>query len=232
MTVGPHPRSAMSHPSYFFQRLYYRMKERYLSKLGVGPMEERQMMVKPLPPWHGEPIPARPQVKTSQLDKSTVDAAFGTVNMRSSIRNRRFPDNDGHMESYSAPAPPPSTAPYIAQRPALNPLQMAPQAMPSYTDMPYGVPQYNKPPPNNFRPMQPFTPPAPPVMPIEAPMAPPPSMSFQPPPPPPVQQLQQMQAQYSMLDPEVARLFDTPEKRRGKGVAVPMLLGCSVRVLY
>lgn len=199
------------------------MKERYLSKLGVGPMEERQMMIRPLPPWHGEPIPARPQVKTSQLDKSTVDAAFGTVNMRSSIRNRRFPDGDGHMDSYNAPAPPSSTAPYIAQRPALNPLQMAPQAMPSYTDMPYGVPQYNKPPTNNFRPMQPFTPPAPPVIPIEAPMAPPPTMSFQPPPPPPVQQLQQMQAQYSMLDPEVAKLFETPEKRRGKGGG-PMLL--------
>ncbi|KAI9277980.1 Bromodomain-containing protein [Umbelopsis sp. AD052] len=188
-------------------RLYYRMKERYLSKIGVGPMEERQMMMKPLPPWHGEPIPARPQVKTSQLDKSTVDAAFGTANMRSSIRNRRFPDGDGHMEPYNTPAPP--TAPYISQRPALNPLQMAPQAMPSYTDMPYGVPHYNKPPPSNFRPMQTFTPPAPSVLPMETP---PPS--FQPPPPPPVQQLQQMQAQHSLLDPEVARLFDTPEKRR------------------
>ncbi|KAH8553124.1 hypothetical protein BGW37DRAFT_439314 [Umbelopsis sp. PMI_123] len=195
-------------------RLYYRMKERYLSKIGVGPMEERQMMVRPLPPWHGEPIPPRPQVKTSQLDKSTIDAAFGTANMRNSIKNRRYPDGDGIMESYSAPPPAPSTAPYIPQRPPMNPLQLSAQAMPSYSDMPFGVPQYNKPSSNNYRPMQSYTPPAAPAIPVESPMGHPPSMSFQPPPPPPVQQLQQMQAQHFLLDPEVARLFDSPEKRR------------------
>jgi hypothetical protein len=195
------------------------MKERYLSKIGVGPMEERQMMVRPLPPWHGEPIPPRPQVKTSQLDKSTIDAAFGTANMRNSIKNRRYPDGDGIMESYSAPPPAPSTAPYIPQRPPMNPLQLSAQAMPSYSDMPFGVPQYNKPSSNNYRPMQSYTPPAAPAIPVESPMGHPPSMSFQPPPPPPVQQLQQMQAQHVLLDPEVARLFDSPEKRRGEFVS-------------
>ncbi|GAB5593723.1 hypothetical protein Unana1_08623 [Umbelopsis nana] len=194
-------------------RLYFRMKERYLAKIKVGPSEERQLMVQPLPPWHGEPIPPRPSVKNSQLDQATIDAAFGTLNMRNSLKNRRHNDND-ILDTYNPP-------PYNPQRPPLAALQMTQPTMPSYSDMPYGVPQYNKPvATSSFGPPQSFTPP---IVSVESPM-PTPAIPFQSPPPPPVQQLQQMQAQYSLLDPDVARLFESPDKRK----AVRLLNGLQI----
>lgn len=195
------------------------MKERYLQKMGVGPAEERKMMIRPLPPWHGEPIPPRPNVKTSQLDKSTVDAAFGTANMRSTIKGRRYGDSDLDTYSASAPAPPPSV--FGPPRPSLSAMQMTtpPSSMPSYSDMPYGIPQYNKPAPTTtFRAPLQFTPPAAPVLPIEAPVLHPAQQAALPfsSPTLPVQQLQQMQAQQTALDPDVARLFEDSEGRKCK----------------
>lgn len=187
--------------------------------MGVGPAEERKMMIRPLPPWHGEPIPPRPNVKTSQLDKSTVDAAFGTANMRSTIKGRRYGDSDLDTYSASVPAPPPSV--FGPPRPSLSAMQMTtpPSSMPSYSDMPYGIPQYNKPAPTTtFRAPLQFTPPAAPVLPIEAPVLHPAQQAPLPfsSPTLPVQQLQQMQAQQTALDPDVARLFEDSEGRKCK----------------
>lgn len=199
-------------------RLYFRMKERFLNKHKIDRAQEQQLMTAPLPPWHGEPLPPRAHDKGDALDKATVDAAFGTANMRNSIKNKRFAETD-NMSTYSAPRPTPSYAP---PRPPLASLQMSQPSMPSYSDMPYGVPAYNKPSPPTFRPMSSYGPGAPPPM-MTPDMGlahtPPQPMAaatipFQSPPPPPVQQLQQMQAQHAMLSPEVAQLFETTEKRK------------------
>ncbi|KAM3580082.1 hypothetical protein VKS41_007323 [Umbelopsis sp. WA50703] len=199
-------------------RLYFRMKERFLSKHKIDQAHEQQLMATPLPPWHGEPLPPRAHAKGHELDKATVDAAFGTANMRNSIRNKRFPESD-NMNTYSAPRPTPSYAP---TRPPLASMQMSQPSMPSYSDMPYGVPSYNKPSPPTYRPMPSYAPNVqPPMMASELGLAHTPpqpaaaaTIAFQSPPPPPVQQLQQMQAQHAMLNPEVAELFETADKRK------------------